>query len=192
MRIDAASLQEQLLVIKVDAEKLLSDLSDAQFNWRPGLYVWSIAQCLDHLNIFGRQYFPILIEKIAQAEKRNVLRGGSYDLGFLGKLFLRLTEPPVRSRFKAPNRFLPAPEKQLYSVGEEFQSLQDKAIALIQQAEKLHWRKIKVASPESKLLKLNLASILAIVVAHERRHLWQAWQIRNHCNFPARDEDKKN
>src|SRR5262245_5522870 len=185
MNVDVASLLRQLQAIKADAEKVLSDLSDAQFNWRPQPHAWSIAQCLDHLNIFGQQYFSILIEKITHAEKANLLGGGRYELGLVGRLFLRLTEPPVRSRFKAPKRFVPAPEKQLTAVAEEFLTLQDKAIAMIRQAEKLNWGKIKVASPQSRVLKFNLATILVIVVAHERRHLWQAWQTRNHSNFPS-------
>jgi hypothetical protein len=33
-------------------------------------------------------------------------------------------------------------------------------------------------------VKLNLHVTFAGIVAHERRHLWQARQVRNHAAFP--------
>ncbi len=185
MSIDANSLQQQLQTIKLDADNLLTGLSDAQFNWRPEPHIWSIAQCFRHLNVFGREYFSIIAEKVAAAEKANLIGAGNYKLRILGKYFLKLMEPPVKTKFKAPKIFQPVADSSLPEVSQEFQRLQDETIALIVHAEKLNWSKIRVNSPATNLLRFNLTEILAILAAHERRHLWQAAQLRLHLNFPA-------
>jgi len=35
-----------------------------------------------------------------------------------------------------------------------------------------------------KSLKLGLGPCFAFLIAHERRHLWQAWQVRKDERFP--------
>jgi hypothetical protein len=43
---------------------------------------------------------------------------------------------------------------------------------------------ISFASPMASLLKLNLADGCVILLAHDRRHLWQAEKVRQHPSFP--------
>lgn len=184
MTIDAISLQQQLRAIKTDANNLLAGISDAQFNWRPAPHVWSMAQCFTHLNVFGREYLPQIEEKIIAAQKKHVFGAGHYNVRLLGKFFLNSLEPPVKMKFKAPKIFQPVPDSSLVSVTTEFYQLQDEIINLITQAEKLNWAKVKVTSPVTKLLRFNLTEIFAVFAAHERRHIWQAGQVRRQANFP--------
>ncbi|MBS1809946.1 MAG: DinB family protein [Acidobacteria bacterium] len=182
MNNDAAGLHAQISAVREDAAKLLTGLTESNFNWRPDPNHWSIAQCFDHLNVLGFLYLPQLSEKIA---KSSSLSGEqNYRLGFIGKFFVRSMEPPVKSKFKAPKSFIPAPEKSLVTVAPEFMKLQDLLEDQINAAENVNWARVKVVSPASKLIRLNLTEALAIIVAHERRHLWQAWQVRKNPNFP--------
>lgn len=183
MKNDASGLLQQLTAITADTADLLAGLTDASFNWRPEPNQWSIAQCLDHLNNLGFLYLPQLTEKIAQGPK---LTGAqNYRSGFIGNYFIRLMEPPVKSKFKAPKPFAPAPEKPLASVGPEFMRLQDVLAQQINSAQAVDWARVKVVSPASKLIKFNLTVAFAVIIAHERRHLWQAWQIRKNPKFPG-------
>jgi hypothetical protein len=34
-------------------------------------------------------------------------------------------------------------------------------------------------------VKMPLGARFALITAHDRRHLWQAEQVRNHASFPA-------
>jgi hypothetical protein len=45
-----------------DADALVATLSDEQFAWQPAPNAWSIAQCIDHLNVTARLYLPLLDE----------------------------------------------------------------------------------------------------------------------------------
>ena len=175
----------QISVIKQDAEGLLHGLSDAQFNWSPGDGQWSIAQCIDHLNVSNRQFSKLLEDGVARGRAAGQLSDGPYSYSFLSRAFLRLNEPPVKRKFKAPGAFRPSsgplsPER----VVPDFFALHDRLIEIIQSANGLDLAAIKVPSPVTRLLKFNLGMMFWILAAHDRRHLWQVRQIRGNPGFP--------
>ena len=62
-----AVLQEyyrQVEGIKEDAIYLARGLSEPQFNWRPSPEKWSIGECLEHLNVTARLYWPIIAASV--------------------------------------------------------------------------------------------------------------------------------
>jgi hypothetical protein len=180
---DAPGLKMQLAAIKEDASNLVAGLTDAAFNWKPDAAHWSIAQCLDHLNVTGYLYLPQLTAKIGQSAPSASAQ--NYRLRWFGKLFVRQLEPPVKTKFKAPKSFVPAPEKLLDEVVPEFMRLQDVLAQEISAADQVNWARVKVVSPASKLIRINLTEAFAVITAHERRHLYQAWQVRKNPDFPS-------
>ena len=46
--------------------------------------------------------------------------------------------------------------------------------------------RVRVRSPFVPLVTVNLDTALRILTGHERRHLWQAQQVRAHPEFPRR------
>ena len=44
---------------------------------------------------------------------------------------------------------------------------------------------LDVGCADSSLIKLSLGQSFALMTAHERRHLWQAAQVREAAGFPA-------
>jgi hypothetical protein len=183
MQNDAQDLQQQLAAIKADTENLLAGLNDAQFNWRPDANHWSIAQCLDHLNVLGYLYLEQFPAKIAAGPR---LTGApNYQMGWLSRFFIKKMEPPVTTKFKAPPPFVPAPEKPLDEVAPKFFQLQDQLAEQINAARNVDWSRVKLVSPASKLIHFNLTAAFAVLTSHERRHLWQAWQVRKNPDFPT-------
>jgi hypothetical protein len=68
---------------------------------------------------------------------------------------------------------------------DEFRArLRDTAL-LLERARRLEWNRIRLASPISRLVRLNLGDCFAINAAHARRHLGQIERIRNRPEFPA-------
>jgi hypothetical protein len=176
--------ERQFEAISQDAEDLVEGLSDAQFNWRPQPGRWSIAECLEHLNVTARHYLPMLNATLEQARARQLCSQGPFRYGFLGAWFVRTMEPPPKRRFKAPQRFLPPTDQSLKQVIEAFRDLQGQFLACVREANGLHLARAKVRLPATNLIKLSLGQALALMAAHERRHLWQARQVRNDPNFP--------
>lgn len=177
--------QDQLTSIRQDAGGLMSGLTDAQFNWRPSPTRWSMGECFEHLNISaGKLFIPGIDAAIASAERQGLRSPGPFVYSALQRWFLRLSEPPPKVRFKAPPMARPAAQKPMEAVRTEFMQWQDQLAERLRRADGLDLYKARQASP-LKIWRWSLGSYIAIMLAHERRHVWQARQVRNDKGFPA-------
>lgn len=183
-----AELEEyrrQVEAIRLDVRGLLEGLNDAEFNWRAAPGSWSIAECLAHLNLTGQLYLQTINRAVGQGRRENLLGRGPYKHGWLGRLLVHLTEPPVkRVKVKAPKMIAPPPEHLLAVAAPAFDSLQEAITQTLREADGVDLGRVRITSPFSKLLRISLGQTLAHLIAHERRHLWQARQVKNDPNFP--------
>jgi hypothetical protein len=176
---------EQIENIKDDAQELTATLTDEQFNWRPGPGHWSISECLAHLVSVDRKSVEVLGPEIERARQAGLTGAGPFRYGFPSGKFVSNVEPPARFRVKAPKEYRPAPDQPRDKVVPEFLSTCDRAIALVRSANGLDLARIKVPVPFSRFVKFSLGRRFALLTAHDRRHLWQSWQVRKHSNFPV-------
>jgi hypothetical protein len=65
-----------------------------------------------------------------------------------------------------------------------FAQWQDRLEERVRAADGLDLRRARQRSPVFPLVKWSLGTMLALVLAHERRHIWQARQVRNERQFP--------
>ena len=175
--------------LSVEADALVTPLTDAQFAWAPSSAVWSVGQCIEHLNVTARAYLPSLDEGIATAIRSGVYGQGPFTYNVLGRLMVRSMEPPPLFRFKAPGIFKPPDTPQLLRSRSEimagFRGFQVQYMDRLRQANGVDLAKAKVVSPANRLLHISLGSGFALQIAHERRHLWQARQLLARADFPA-------
>ena len=178
----------QFEALSADAGALVAPLSDEQFTWTPSPGVWSIGQCIEHLNVTARSYLPALDEGIASAIRTGVYGTGPFTYNVLGRLMVRSMEPPPFWRFKAPDVFTPPATPQALRTRAEimagFRGYQVQYIDRLRQANGVDLAKAKVVSPANRLLHISLGSGFALQIAHERRHLWQARQLMARADFP--------
>jgi hypothetical protein len=177
--------QDQLLSIGQDAEGLMSGLTDAQFNWRPAPDRWSMAECFDHLNVTARLFLPAIDAAIATARAQGWRSQGPFVYPLFERLFLRFSEPPPKIRFRAPASFRPAANKPTEGVRREFMDWQEKLAERLRDADGLDLRRARQRSPAIGVFRWSLGTIFAVMLAHERRHIWQARRVRNQPGFPA-------
>jgi hypothetical protein len=173
--------------IAADAEALLVQLSDTQFFWSPATDVWSIAECLEHLNATARSYLPMLDTAIATAKQWGVYGAGPFHYGWLARLIVRQTEPPPRRRMKSPAAFQPGrreSRRKRSEIEAGFRGYQVQFVDRLRQANGVDLVKAKVRSPVTKWIRLPLGMGFALMSAHERRHLWQARQLMQDPHFP--------
>ena len=171
--------QDQLLSIRQQVPGLVANLSEAQFAWSPTPKRWSMAQCFDHLNITARGSVAAIDKAIADAKRRGLTGSGPFTYSVFERLFIRSMEPPPGFRFRAPKVLAPAPSKPMAAIVTEFMSWQDELGERIRLADGIDLRRTRARSPASPLVVWSLGGLLAITLAHERRHLWQARQVRN-------------
>lgn len=182
---DLQDLEEQLLAVDRYTEEHIVPLTDRQLVWQPAPGRWSVAECLDHLNVVGYTILPRMGKVIDRAREAGKLRRGSWKPGWLGRGFVRFIEPPYKRRIPAPKVFTPPPTQNPRDIVRRFVELQPELIALLYRADDIDLGKVKVHSPVTKLLKLPLGDYLQFLIAHERRHLWQAEQVWKSEGFPA-------
>jgi hypothetical protein len=165
------------------AELITAGLTGVQLNWHSG-GSWSIAECIVHLNLTGAHFVAQIDRAMSVAQRRGWLQSGPFRYSWFERWFVRSAEPPPRRRFKAPRQFTPVPRIYGSEVLLEFYALQERIAQAAEDATGIDLVRPKVPLPALPLMKISLGQALALVCTHQRRHLWQAEQVRNNPEFP--------
>jgi len=168
-----------------EADALVAPLSDDQFAWQSSPATWSIAQCIDHLNVTARLYLPQLDEGIANAIRQGLYGEGPFKYWWLGRMMVRMMEPPPRMRVKAPVAFHPPPARTRREIMAAFRAYQVQYVDRLRQANGLDLARSRVRSPAASWVHMPLGTGFAAMTAHERRHLWQAKRVIEAPGFPG-------
>jgi hypothetical protein len=136
---------------------------------------WSVAECLQHLNLSADAYFPIWQQVIANAGPRKTEMNAPYRLDFWGRLLAWILEPPPRIRSKTPVHFDPIEcPNAVETVLDGFLDRQQRIIAALRRCRGRAVDEVKMASPADSRIRYSIWSSFIINAAHQRRHLWQA------------------
>lgn len=173
----------QLQAASQEVPGLIGRLSADQFNWVPAPGRWSIGQCLEHLNITTDRYLPVLSKAINDGRAAGRMSSVPLTVGFVERWFLKTMEPPPRMKTKTPKAFAASPALPFEATVARWNALQAKLNECICSAEGLDFKRIKVRSQFGPI-SFSLGGTFLILLAHERRHLWQARQVRLDAAFP--------
>ena len=160
------------------AKSLTAGLSAAQMNWRPQPGKWSIAQNLHHLNGSYQQNLDSIASSIAAARAKGIIGNGPFRYGWLSSWIVKSMEPPPKRKFKAAKRFTPSPNVDAAKALADYLRMGARLAELIQKADGLDLARAKTPWP-FKWTKMPLGALLTHMTTHDRRHLWQAEQVRN-------------
>jgi DinB superfamily len=177
---DIAAIEAQLDAAEREARAVVAGLSDARGAWRSHAGSWSVAECLDHLATANRVYLRAMAPSAARARERQRWRRGPAVPGLIGGWFVRSLEPPVRvrSKTKAPALIRPRSSPPLDDALVSFLASQDEVRAFLRAYADIDLRGVRFPNPFVKGVRFSLATGLHVIPAHERRHLWQAWRVR--------------
>jgi hypothetical protein len=185
MEAELAARARGLAAVLADAEALAGALAPEQLAWRPAPGRWSVADCVNHLNVTVSKYLPRIDAMLAQGRAEGRTARGPFRHPWTGNWFVRMLEPPPRRRLRVPGVFAPlpgaAPDAQLA----EFRALRAELLGRVAQADGLDLAALRTASPAARYLVLSLGQCFAALAAHDRRHLWQARRVVEHPDFPA-------
>lgn len=176
---------EQIRYIRQDINALVANLDTPQFNWRPAADRWSIAECFDHLNLTAAAVVPAMDAAIADARARGLQSSGPFVYPLLERLFVTSNEPPARRRFRTFKAYRPTGQKTPPEVIDAFVQWQDRLTERVHAADGLDLRRARRRSPILPLFTWSLGTMFAVMLAHERRHIYQARQVRNDRQFPT-------
>jgi hypothetical protein len=174
----AAEARRQRTVV----DEMTSSLDAEAFAWRPAARKWSVGECLDHLTLMNRIYLDSIDEVLrparqdaSDARSRPPERSGRH--GWMGDVFVRTLEPPPRLRTPTFPRTTPAAQRDRDVVIEEFLATQDRLALTIDAARDLDLAGVRMRSPFVRMLRLSLGQAFGAMLAHNRRHIWQAERV---------------
>ena len=171
-------LLEQIDACERDAESLLAGLDDDGVNWQPAPGRWSIAQCLDHLIEMNKYYLAGCDEHLQAARAANVGPFAGLAPTPIGRWFARSMEPPPRPRMKSPKPVMPGPSFPRDGLLTAYTMSHTVYRGLVKGAADVDINRVVFPNPFISAVKMRLSTVLLIVPAHDRRHLYQARQVR--------------
>jgi hypothetical protein len=164
---DIRDLEQALDAIEQDVRALIEGLTAEQGVWRATPDSWSVAQCLDHLATANRVYLRAMEPSASQALQ-------------LGGWFAKSFEPPVRPRFKmrAPKKIVPRESPALADAVAQFLAAHEDTRSFLTKYADIDLAGVRFPNPFIRGVRFSLATGLHVTAAHDRRHLWQAWNVR--------------
>ena len=177
---DIQALDAAFDAIDRDARRVVAGLTEEQGVWRPAPQSWSVAHCLDHLATANRVYLHAMEPAAGQALQRELRRRRPALPGLIGRWFVRTLEPPVKPRFrtKAPKKIVPRESPPLPDAAAQFLSSHDQVRSFLHRYADIDLAGVHFPNPFIRGVRFSLATGLHVLAAHDRRHLWQAWNVR--------------
>jgi hypothetical protein len=169
-------LEKELNQATARAWSLVSSTDGRLFTVRPSPGSWSAAECISHLSISSESFLEPLRKAIDDARAKKLFPKRPPKMDLLGRVLKWFLEPPIRQRVKTSAPFVPKSVRAKAEAFGEFAGLQAKVADLLHEARDLDLGRMKIVSPFDKRVRYNVYSAFHILVAHERRHLWQAEQ----------------
>jgi len=171
------------------ADALVAGLTDEQLHWQPdGGTAWSVAQCLEHLAATTELYAKAVRGAVDAARSSGWTRKNPAQPSFFGTRFIRSQEPPVKRRLRAPSTVRPSSGLPRDEVLRRYHAAHATFRQLILDAATIDINRATFKNPFFPLIRVKVATALRIIPAHDRRHLWQAEQVRNRAGFPITGE----
>lgn len=150
----------------------LLNISDEKLNFRNSEKSWSILECLEHLNLYGKFYIPEISNRLKNSDTKPT---EIFSSGIAGNYFAESMLPKENlnkmKTFKSMNPIHSDLDKRVLT---EFIAQQKQMIHLLNDAENVNLNKVKTSISISKLIKLKLGDTFRFVIYHNLRHIEQA------------------
>ena len=172
------AIREEIGTINAQAVSICEGLGEDELAWRPQPGKWSIAENLIHLRRTTETFLPAIDHTIDQARRRNLRAAGPFRIGLMGRIFVWYTAPPPAMRLPAPPVLKPLLDGPAREALPRFLESQPWMLERLEAANGLDLGRARVTSPLASFVKMNLLAFFCVFTSHERRHLWQASNVR--------------
>jgi len=166
---------EAAAAIEADIDRLANALTEAQFHAPSRGGGWSVGYCVEHLVLSGRAFLPQWDAAIETAVKSPGNAVMPYR--WWQRWLLSCAENPYRFKQKAPPSLVPCARHSIGRTVARFLSMHHDLIGRVIASQCLDVRRTKVQSPFVSWLWYPLGFSFDFALAHERRHLCQAWRV---------------
>jgi hypothetical protein len=182
---DTVALIEEARRQSAEVGQLLGSLSEGAARWRPDETRWSVTGHVAHLSVVNAAYLEAISEAIGRAAVDGPRGEGPYRHPRIAAWFVRSMEPPPRRRIRTFRSMIPDPGVSPSRAADDFDGLQTRMIDLLTRARGLDLGRVRFGSPFASLLRLSLGAGFALLLAHNRRHIWLAREVMALPGFPG-------
>ncbi|KFF02018.1 DinB family protein [Chryseobacterium luteum] len=178
MKISASGLLDELKALTIEhiryAENFLREPDD-KLNSRISDKSWSVLECLEHLNLYGKFYIPEISRRISSSKTSPA---SVFKSGILGNYFAESMLPKEKlNKMKTFKSMDPINSRLDKEVVEEFIKQQYQLIELLEKAKDINLNTVKTGISISKLIKLKLGDTFRFIIHHNQRHIRQAQNV---------------
>lgn len=171
--------ETQHLIEIVESEFL--NLNPILFNTKPSDKKWSIAECLQHLNLTLDIYIPQMTEIIKQKEKFGN-QNEYFKHSFIGRMAVKSMTPKpdnnITFKMKTFKNLTPVlSNSDKNEILDNFLNFQDSTLNVIGGLNKINLTKPKIVTAVGPFLKMSIGDALHFMVAHNQRHILQAQNV---------------
>ncbi len=173
---DLANRTKQL----IEEAKQFREKPEEELNYKTNPESWSVLECLEHLNLYGRFYIPEIGKRIQeQLSLSSTLTEPDFKSGWLGNYFANsmLPKDSGMKKMKTFQNMNPINSKLDRKVIDEFIDQQEELLRLLAESRKVSLNKTRTAISISKLIKLKLGDTFRFVIYHNQRHMEQAQRV---------------
>ena len=161
----------------------LMTVAAGQLSWSPPGGGWSVGQVLEHLVANNQSYFGPIGESLSKADRAPASGDdATWKPTIIGHLLVRSLQSP--RKLPTPKVWQPGPDPRGL-VAEVFLDSMAQLGQLMERGRDRHWQAVRLRSPASALIRLNLGDVFLALVVHAERHLGQIDRIRAVPGFPA-------
>lgn len=165
------------------ASLLRDTLTADQLAWHPPEGGWSIGQVFEHLCVTNDSYLGPMRRLIESAKSNGTkARSATWRPTVMGNFMARSLRSP--RRLPAPKPYRPGPSHRADVIG-AFLERQGQVLELLERSLGVVWKALKMPSPVTSLIRLNLGDALTVLVVHMERHFAQIERIRTAPGFPS-------
>jgi hypothetical protein len=165
--------------IEADLARLTADLTEAQFHAPPRTGGWSVAYCIEHLVLTGEAFLPKWDLALREGPQRPNSEEEAFHYSWWQRRFLEFLATPGMLKLKAPPRSEPCCRYPRNKTIERFLHMHQEFASRVSSSRGLDLKRTKVRSPFIHWVRYAAGFSFDLTLAHERRHLEQAWRIRH-------------
>lgn len=172
-----ATYIREVSALDARARKLADTLSDEEFTRSMKKGQWNVAQCVEHLVTIGEPLLPRLKDAVHVARIDGKIAQGPYNPGILSKFMAWMMEPPYRIKAKTQDVFVPTSTFDKSMTLKRYEEWHRNFTQFLKNCDGIAIDTIRVPSVANDSVKLPVSGWIPFLLAHERRHLWQAERI---------------
>jgi hypothetical protein len=171
-------------------QKKLNYLNENQKAWKQSDSSWNINEILAHLNEYARFYHSTFLNRM---EKTRFRQPRDFfvpsPLGRAAWKSMKLGNAKnIKRKYKAPKTYNPSVDISLLTGNEvkDFAERQEEFLSIIEKAERVNLRKVKVPISLSNIVRFRLGDALLFVAYHNERHVQQVVNVMASPQFPKK------